>query len=250
MSPPEPAADLLGAPLNIELVLHDTAKRIVDSETSGASPRRSLAGSCVGQVAVIDAPVVLVDVAAHLATDRRGRTLEPPGDLPDPEVLARSVAAQSPSEIRASGRTQGGSSLQCVGRCQLRPALYQRPWCSFDLWGRVWWRGSGGCGLLLSSTARGRYGRGGGRRAKAACRIWRGVGDGSQACRGCGLALRADKRVVGRCCYAIGCDAGAGCRLVAGGAGDDDRRHPERRSVHVRPEHVRPWCRIGAGQHP
>src|SRR5437764_865881 len=166
MSPPEPAADLLGAPLNIELVLHDTAKRIVDSETSGASPRRSLAGSCVGQVAVIDAPVVLVDVAAHLATDRRGRTLEPPGDLPDPEVLARSVAAQSPSEIRASGRTQGGSSLQCVGRCQLRPALYQRPWCSCDLWGRVWWRGSGGCGLRLRSTARGRDGRGGERRSR------------------------------------------------------------------------------------
>jgi hypothetical protein len=62
--------DLLGAPLQLKLGLHDGAHLRVAGQASVVLAAGPLSGTSVGQVTVVDVVVVRAQVAAQLAADR------------------------------------------------------------------------------------------------------------------------------------------------------------------------------------
>jgi hypothetical protein len=85
---PQPGGDLLGAPLQLELVLDDLAQVVVDREAASTVPAGPFPSTGMGEVTVVHAPIVGAEVAAQLPAHRRRRPAQPPGDLPhaDPAV--------------------------------------------------------------------------------------------------------------------------------------------------------------------
>jgi hypothetical protein len=61
---PQVARDLFRAPLQQQLGLDLHAQLLVDQQARSARPPRALSGACVGQVAVVDALVMVEGVAA------------------------------------------------------------------------------------------------------------------------------------------------------------------------------------------
>jgi hypothetical protein len=78
---PQPGRDLLRAPVQLQLLLHHGAQRVIADQLPGPLAARVRPGARVGQVGVIDALVVRAHVPPQLPRDGRRRPAEPAGDL-------------------------------------------------------------------------------------------------------------------------------------------------------------------------
>jgi hypothetical protein len=81
----QPGGDLLWAPLQLELVLHQVTQLGVGGEPPGPDPGTALLGPSVSQVAAVAAAIMHGRAAAQLTAHRRGRPPDQDRDLPHPQ---------------------------------------------------------------------------------------------------------------------------------------------------------------------
>jgi hypothetical protein len=99
--------DLLGAPLQLELGLHELAQLDIADQASAAHPAGTLAGPGMGEVGVVDVAVVAQQIAAQLPAHRRGRAPDPAGDLPHPDPVGAVAGFEASRVSRSDGLEQG-----------------------------------------------------------------------------------------------------------------------------------------------